>query len=146
MDEGKPVKHGQQSPSPPSLPVAPRLMLLFGVLLGGVAGINFVQFLWKMLGWTVGHYSIALPVGAVLGACGGALAGRVSDPRVLVLFAGLFAGWATGGTAGKQAWGDVGALAGQFIGAAAGVVVWLAWFLVDRAKQRPEGRESDQAS
>jgi hypothetical protein len=145
MDEGKVAKPEQYS-SPSPLPAAPRLMLLFGMLLGGVAGINFVQFLWKMFGWTVGRYSIALPVGAVLGACGGALAGRVSDPGVLVLFAGLFAGWATGSTAGKQAWGDVGALAGQFIGAAAGVLVWLAWFLVHRAKQRGEEQEHDKAS
>ncbi len=145
MDEGKAAKPGQQS-SGPSLPVAPRLMLIFGVLLGGVAGINFVQFLWKMFGWTVGRYSIALPVGAVLGACGGALAAKISDPCVLVLFAGLFAGWATGNTAGKQAWGDVGALAGQFIGAAVGVLAWLAWFRVHRAKQPLEGQERDKAS
>lgn len=59
----------QNAPSlprtPPSLPapLAPVLMMVFWMLLGGAAGIKLAQSTWRLLHWGTGEVSIAVPVG-----------------------------------------------------------------------------------
>lgn len=126
------------NPASDPLP-APRIMILFGLLLGAVAGTNFAQFLWRFLGWEVGAISIAVPVGGGIGAACGALVGWVTRPATLVLLGAVFAGWAVGATAGRIAWGSIGEMGGQFTGALAGLAVWACWLFAARRKgNRPK--------
>jgi hypothetical protein len=87
------------APSPPVL--APVLMMVFWMLLGGASGIRLMQGIWRFLGFDFGGVAIAVPVGGVLGAFVGALLGLISNPRLLVLLMAVFAGSAAGGVAGK---------------------------------------------
>jgi hypothetical protein len=100
----------------PLAPLAPALMMGFWMLLGAAAGIKLAQSLWQLLGWGAGGGSVAVPVGAVLG--------RISNPRLLVLLMAVFAGSAAGGVAGKVAWGEVGEVVGQVAGGSVGGLVW----------------------
>jgi hypothetical protein len=106
--------------------LAPKVMILCGLLLGAVAGINCARRLWLVFGWKVGDIAIAVPVGAV------------TRPAVLVLRMALLAGWSVGATAGKLAWGPAGEMGGQFTGALAGLAGWLAWLLLARGKKQKE--------
>ncbi len=119
-------------PSPPLL--APGLMMAFWMLLGGAAGINVMQGLWRILGFGVGEVSIAVPVGGVVGALAGALLGLVRRPRLLVLLMAVFAGSAAGAVAGKLAWGGIGELGGQVAGGLIGGIAWAAWLHIGRRK------------
>jgi hypothetical protein len=62
--------------SPPLLPIAPKLILLFWMLLGAVAGVTLAQAVWKLAGLTTGAFAFVVTVGAVGGAVGGKLALR----------------------------------------------------------------------
>ena len=65
---------GHEVPDPPSpaspLPpvLAPVLMIVFWVLLGGAAGIKIMQSIWRFLGVEVGEVTIAVPIGGAVGA------------------------------------------------------------------------------
>ncbi len=100
----------------PLLPLAPKLMLVFWMLLGCVAGITLAQSVWRMAGWSTGAFAIALPVGAVAGAVGGGLVGRITRPHLLVLVMALLAGWSVGALCGGLAWAETGQIAGGFVG------------------------------
>ena len=58
-------------PSPPSLlpPVlAPILMMVFWMLLGGAVGIKMMEGIWRIRGVEVGRLTIAVSVGGTVGA------------------------------------------------------------------------------
>jgi hypothetical protein len=82
--EGAKQRVQSQTPpvSPPLLPMAPRLVLLFWMLLGAVAGVTLAQGVWKLAGLTTGVFAIAVPVGAVGEAVGGGLIGRITRPHL----------------------------------------------------------------
>ena len=113
--------HDITDPPSPALPVplvlAPTLMMVFWMLLGGAAGIKIMESIWRFLGDKVGELSIAVPVGGVVGALAGALLGLINKPRFLVLLMALFAGASAGGVAGQIPWGDIGEIGGQVGGA-----------------------------
>ena len=113
------------SPIPPVL--APTLMIVFWMLLGGAAGIKIMESIWRLLGVQSGYLTIALPVGGSAGALAGALLGLINNPRLLVLLMAVFAGASAGGVAGQLPWGDVGAIGGQVIGGLIGGIVWAIW-------------------
>jgi hypothetical protein len=126
-----------REPSRPDAPAAlaaraPVLMMAFWMLLGAAAGINVARGLWHALGLGPGDDSVALPVGAGVGALAGALLGLVRDQRLLVLLMAVFAGSAAGAVAGKVPWGDVREVAGQFAGGLVGASAWAAWLLAGR--------------
>ena len=123
------LRKSQLSPVAPLLPLAPKLMLVFWMLLGCVAGISLGQSVWRMAGWSTGSFAIALPVGAVAGAVGGGLVGQISRPHLLVLIMALLAGWSVGALGGGLAWSEMGQLAGGFVGALAGGLTWTVWLL-----------------
>jgi hypothetical protein len=123
--------------SPPLLPMAPRLMLLFWMLLGAVAGVTLMQGVWKLAGLTSGTFAIAVPVGAVGGAMGGGLMGRITRPHLLVLVMALLAGWSVGAMSGGLAWAEAGKIAGGFLGALAGGLTWTVWWLRHRRDANP---------
>ncbi len=129
-----PISRGQPPPAPPAL--APALMMVFWMLLGGAAGIRVAQAGWQLLGWGAGDVAVAVPVGGVAGGVAGALLGLVSNPRALVLLMAVFAGSAAGAVAGKVPWGDAGELGGQAAGALLGGVAWAVWLLVERRRGR----------
>ena len=56
------------SPLPPVL--APVLMMVFWMLLGGAAGIKIMEVFGAFLGVEVGEVTIAVPVGGAVGATG----------------------------------------------------------------------------
>jgi hypothetical protein len=118
--------------SPPLLPMAPKLMLLFWMLLGAVAGITLAQQVWRLAGLTAGVFALAVPVGAVGGAVGGALVGRITRPHLLVLVMALLAGWSVGALGGGLAWAEMGQIAGGFLGALVGGLTWTVWLLRER--------------
>jgi hypothetical protein len=93
---------GSPKPIPPVL--APALMMVFWMLLGGAAGIKTMQSIWHLLRVDVGTVAIAVPVGGVVGALAGALLGLINNPRFLVLLMAVFAGSAAGGVAGRLPW------------------------------------------
>jgi hypothetical protein len=135
--EGAKQRMQAQTPlvSPPLLPIAPKLMLLFWMLLGAVAGITLAQQVWRLAGLTSGNFAIAVPVGAVGGALGGVLVGRITHPHLLVLVMALLAGWSVGALAGGLAWADIGQITGGFIGALVGGLTWGAWLLRRRGDE-----------
>jgi hypothetical protein len=124
---------GRDSIPPPS-PLGPLLMMAFWMLLGGAAGINVTQTVWRILGWQVGDIAVAIPVGATVGALCGALLGLITDPRRLVLLMAVFAGASAGAVAGRVPWGGIGELCGQVTGALLGGVAWASWRLFERRK------------
>src|SRR5206468_155022 len=109
------------------------LMMFFWMLLGGTAGINFLQAVWHVFGWDVGEVSIAVPVGGGVGALAGALLGLVRNPRVLVLLMAVYAGSAAGAIAGRIPWGAVGEVSGMAIGGLAAGLAWATWLFFDGA-------------
>ena len=120
------------SPIPPAL--APVLMVVFWMLLGGAAGVKFMQSIWHLLGVATGDVAIAVPVGGVLGALAGGLLGLISNPRVLVLLMAVFAGSSAGAVAGRIPWGDLGELGGQVAGGLVGGIAWAVWLFINRRK------------
>lgn len=126
-------KHVPRQPRLTPLPLlAPALMMVFWMLLGGASGINITQSLWRYFDFEVGRISIAVPVGGVVGAAAGALLGLISNPRLLVLLMAVFAGSAAGAVAGRLPWGDLGEISGQVLGGLVGALAWTAWFLLQR--------------
>jgi hypothetical protein len=121
------------SPIPPVL--APILMMVFWMLLGGAAGIKIMQRIWRFLDVEVGELTIAVPVGGAVGALAGALLGLISNPRLLVLLMAVFAGASAGGVAGQLPWGDVGQIGGQVGGGLVGGIAWAIWLLMGRSKE-----------
>jgi hypothetical protein len=130
-------------PDVPAVP-APGLMLIFWMLLGAAAGINFLQAAWRVFDWQVGEVSIAVPVGGAVGALAGALLGLIRDPRKLVLLMAVFAGSAAGAVAGRLPWGAVGEISGLAIGGLVGGVAWAAWLFSERSD--PEREDAPRAS
>ena len=122
------------SPSPTPPPLAPGLMMAFWMLLGGAAGINLARGIWRLGGFGFGDVAIAVPVGGVVGALGGAVLGLISNPRLLVLLMAVFAGSAPGAVAGKLPWGDAGEIRGQVAGGLVGGIAWAAWLFVGRGR------------
>ncbi len=57
------------APIPPVL--APVLMMVFWMLLGGAAGIKIMESIWRVRGVAVGEFTIALPVGGAVGVLAG---------------------------------------------------------------------------
>lgn len=121
-------------PSPPSpLPpvLAPILMMIFWMLLGGAAGIKMMESIWRVCGIEVGELTIAIPIGGAVGALAGALLGLIKNPNLLVLLMAVFAG----GVAGQLPWGDVGQIGGQIAGGLVGGIAWAVWLLMGRRKE-----------
>ncbi|HTU89227.1 MAG TPA: hypothetical protein VMF69_03940 [Gemmataceae bacterium] len=132
-EEAKPSeKTNSPSASPPLLPLAPKLMLLFWMLLGAVAGVKLLQGIWRMAGWDTGATAIAVPAGAVAEAIAGGLIGRITRPSLLVLIMALLAGWSLGALAGGLVWAETGQFAGGSIGALVGGLTWTLWLLRER--------------
>ncbi len=121
------------SPLPPVL--APILMMVFWMLLGGAAGIKMMESIWRVRGVEVGELTIAVPVGGAVGALAGALLGLINSPRFLVLLMAVFAGGSAGGVAGQIPWGDVGQIGGQVAGGLVGGLAWAIWLLMGRSKE-----------
>jgi hypothetical protein len=111
-------------------------MIAFLMVLGSAAGIKIAQSIWQFLGWSTGSVSIAVPIGGVIGAAGGVVLGRISNPRVLVLLMAIFAGWSAGGVAGKIAWGETGEICGQVAIGLLGGLAWATWFFVGGGRNR----------
>ena len=137
-DRGAGAAGAARAAAPEGLPALP-LMLAFWMLLGGAAGINFMQAVWRLFGWSVGEMSIAVPVGGAVGALVGGLLGLIRDPRVLALPLLVFAGAAAGAVAGRLPWGAVGEIGGQTIGGLAGACAWVAWMFIERRGARKQG-------
>jgi hypothetical protein len=111
-------------------------MMAFWMLLGGAAGINAAQSLWRLLGLGGGEMAVAVPVGGGGGALVGALLGLITNPRKLVLLMAVFAGASAGGVTGRLPWGAVGEIGGQVAGGLVGAAAWAAWLLAERRKAR----------
>lgn len=124
---------GSTLPIPPVL--APALMMVFWMLLGGAAGIKVMQSIWHLLGVEVGQMAIAVPVGGVVGALVGALLGLISNPRLLVLLMAVFAGASAGGVAGRLPWAEMGEIGGQIAGGLVGGVAWAVWLFFGCGKE-----------
>jgi hypothetical protein len=131
----KEVKVEPPPVQPPLLPMAPKLMLVFWMLLGSVAGITLAQAVWRMAGLNAGAFAIAVPVGAVAGAVGGGLVGQITRPHLLVLVMAMLAGWSVGALGGGLAWADIGQIAGGFTGALVGALAWAVWMLRRRGNE-----------
>ena len=131
----KPQRNSPLPPVPPLLPMAPKLMLVFWMLLGCVAGITLAQSVWRMAGLSTGAFAIALPVGAVAGMVAGGLVGQITRPHLLVLVMALLAGWSVGALGGGLAWAETGQIAGGFIGALVGGLTWPVWLLRRRGDE-----------
>lgn len=132
-EQGAPAGPGPTGPIPP--PLAPVMMMIFWMLLGGAAGIKLAQSLWLLLGWESGDVSVAVPAGGVVGAVVGALLGLISNPRLLVLLMAAFAGASAGAVAGKLVWGEVGEIGGQVGGGLVGGMAWAVWLFVGGGKE-----------
>ena len=132
----KEAKHGMQSETHPVslhlLPLAPKLMLVFWMLLGAVAGVKLVQEIWRMAHWSTGDIAIAVPAGALAGSIAGGLIGRITRPSLLVLIMALLAGWSLGALAGGLVWAETGQFAGGAIGALVGGLTWTLWLFRER--------------
>jgi hypothetical protein len=124
-----------ESTSPLAPVLAPVLMIVFWMLLGGAAGIKIMQSIWRLFDVGTGDVAIAVPVGGTLGALAGGLLGLISNPRVLVLLMAVFAGSAAGAVAGKIPWADLGELGGQVAGGLLGGIAWAAWLFISRRKE-----------
>lgn len=119
--------------APPIPPVlAPVLMMAFWMLLGGAAGIKLMQSIWHFIGFEVGEFAIAVPIGGVIGAAVGALLGLITNAHLLVLVMAVFAGASAGGVAGRLPWGDIGEIGGQLAGGLVGGLAWAVWLFVGR--------------
>lgn len=137
-EEAKPQGKANAPSVPPSLlPLAPKLMLVFWMLLGAVAGVKLAQGMWRMAGWSTGAIAIAVPTGAVAGSIVGGLIGRITRPSLLVLIMALLAGWSLGALAGGLVWFETGQLAGGSIGALVGGLTWTLWLLRERRNANP---------
>jgi hypothetical protein len=132
IQRGPQVKTNTPSAPPPLLPLASKLMLMFWMLLGAVAGVKLMQGVWRMAGWNTGAIAIAAPVGAVVGAIAGGFIGRITRPSLLVLIMALLAGWSLGALAGELAWAETGQFAGGLLGALVGGLIWTLWLLRER--------------
>jgi hypothetical protein len=131
MSDIQPSGRDVASSTSPIVPVlAPTLMMVFWMLLGGAAGIKMMESIWRFRGVAAGEMTIAVPVGGAVGALAGALLGLIRNPRVLVLLMAVFAGGSAGGVAGQLPWGDVGEIGGQFAGALAGGIAWAFWLFM----------------
>lgn len=128
------VRSQPPPPPPPLLPLAPRLILVFWALLGSVAGVNLAQGVWRVAGPGAGAFAIAVPIGAVAGAAGGVLVGRITRPHLLVLVMAVLAGWSVGGLAGGFAWAEIGQITGGFVGSLVGALTWAVWVHRERGK------------
>ena len=132
----------QESPSAPGLvrtnprPLAPILMMVFWMLLGGAGGIKLTQTIWRVIGFGAGEVSIAVPVGGAVGALVGALLGLISNPSLLLLMMAVFAGSTAGAVAGKLPWGDTGEIVGQVAGGLVGGIAWAVWLFVGAGRGR----------
>jgi hypothetical protein len=126
------VETNTPSAPPPLLPLAQKLMLLFWMLLGAVAGVKLAQGVWRMAGWSTGDLAVAVPAGAVAGAVAGGLIGRITRPSLLVLIMALLAGWSLGALVGGLVWAETGQFAGGSIVALAGGLIWTLWLLRER--------------
>jgi len=124
----------KSSPAVPPV-LAPILMIVFWMLLGGAAGIKIMERIWSFLGVEGGELSIAVPVGGAVGAVAGALLGLINNPRLLVLLMAVFAGASAGGVAGQLAWGDAGGIGGQLAGSLVGGIAWALWLYFLRRKE-----------
>ncbi len=133
MDDAKPDPTTLQAP----LPFAPLLMMAFWMLLGGAAGIKLSQSLWQLFSWGGGFVSVAVPIGGAVGAVGGAVLGRIRNPRLLVLLMAVFAGASAGGVAGQVAWGGIGEIGGQVVGGLVGGFAWAVWFSLGGVQNPP---------
>ena len=124
-------------PSPQRVPpLAPVLMMAFWMLLGGAAGINAAQSLWRLLGLGGRDMAVAVPIGGGAGALAGALLGLISSPRLLLLLMAVFAGAAAGGVAGRLPWGATGEVGGQVAGGLVGGTAWAVWLFLGRGEGR----------
>ncbi len=128
LDAAKPI-----SQIPPVL--APRLMMVFWMLLGGAAGIKITETIWRCRGAEAGELVVPVSIGGVAGAFVGALLGLIQNPNVMVLLMAIFAGASAGGVAGELPWGDVGQIGGQIVGGLVGGIAWAIWLLVGRGKR-----------
>ena len=128
-------KEGRGSVPLPA-PPAKLLMMAFWALLGAAAGIKFTQGVWQLLGWAAGEVSVAVPVGGVVGAVGGALLGLITSPRLLILLMAVFAGTSAGAVAGQLAWGDVGRIGGRVACGLVGAAAWVAWLFFGQPRGR----------
>jgi hypothetical protein len=133
-DTQQPVADAGPSTSPIAPALAPVLMMVFWMLLGGAAGIKIMQGIWPFLGFDGGGVAIAIPVGGVSGALAGALLGLIRNPRWLVLLMAVFAGSSAGAVAGKVSWGAIGEIGGQVAGGVVGGLAWAAWLFLERRK------------
>jgi len=122
------------------------MMMAFWMLLGGAAGINLMQAVWRLFGWSVGEVSIAVPVGGGVGAIVGVLLGLIQNPRVLVLLLAVFSGSAAGAVAGRLPWGTVGEISGQAIGGLVGGLAWAAWLYSTRLPVRGQEQSGEPGS
>jgi hypothetical protein len=111
-------------------------MLLFWMLLGGAAGVNVAQAIWRLLGWHTGNVAAAVPIGATAGAVAGALLALISRPSLLVLLMALFSGAAAGSVVGRLTWEGSGEIAGQSAGCLLGGVTWATWLYIERRQGR----------
>ena len=134
-DTEKAVSEAPKSTSPIPPVLAPILMMVFWMLLGGAAGIKIMESIWRVLGVEVGKVTIAVPIGGAVGALAGAFLGLIQNPRLLVLLMAIFAGASAGGVAGQLPWGDVGQIGGQFAGGLVGGIAWAIWLLMGRSKE-----------
>jgi hypothetical protein len=128
-------KTNTPSTPPTLLPRAPKLMLMFWMLLGAVAGVKLLQGIWRMAGWDSGAVAIAVPAGVMAGAIAGGLIGRITRPSLLVLIMALLAGWSLGALAGGLVWAETGQLAGGSFGALVGGLTWTLWLLRERRSE-----------
>jgi hypothetical protein len=135
-EEVKPSVKTNTPSTPPLLPLAPKLMLLFWMLLGAVAGITLAQQVWRIVGLSAGIFAIAVPIGVVGGAVGGGLVGRITRPHLVVLVMALFAGWSVGAMGGGLAWAETGQIGGGFLGALAGGLIWAVWWWRERRVEK----------
>jgi hypothetical protein len=136
MKEPRPEVPNAPDPSLPIPPIlAPVLMMAFWMILGGAAGIKVMQTIWRFLDFGVGVVTIAIPVGGVVGALGGALVGLIRNPRLLVLLMAVFAGSSAGAVAGRLPWGELGEIGGQIVGGLVGGIAWAVWLFFRRGKE-----------
>lgn len=138
-DTQRAVPDATVAPMPVPPVAAPVLMMIFWMLLGGAAGIKIVQGIWPFFGFGGGEVAIAIPVGSVAGAVGGALLGLIRNPRSLVLLMAVYAGSAAGAVAGKVTWGEIGEIAGQVGGGVIGGIAWATWLMIERRKESTPG-------
>jgi hypothetical protein len=134
-DTNQAVQDAARSSTPIPPVVAPVLMMAFWMLVGGAAGIKIMQSIWHFLGFGLGDVTIAVPVGGVVGALGGALLGLIRNPRLLVLLMAVYAGSAAGAVAGKLPWGDIGEIGGQVAGAMVGGIAWATWWFIEHRNE-----------